>query len=119
VSFILCFQLILGFEIETFLAHCLSTNFSQIVQVKLMNDRVGSERFCRINDAESTAVTSLSIAQSRPAVDARPSSMIGGRCVFSFGYSDFGFDVLGFYAFLRLCITVVWKGCRSGARSFF
>jgi len=113
------FSIDFGFEIETFLAHCLSTNFSQIVQVKLMNDRVGSGRFCRINDAESTAVTSLPIAQSRSAVDARPSSMIGGRCVFSFGYSGFGFDVLGFYAFLRLCITVVWKGCRLGARSFF
>jgi hypothetical protein len=84
-----------------------------------MNDQVGSGRSRRINDAESTAVTSLLIAQSRPAVDARPSSMIGGRCVFSFGYLDFGFDLLGFYALLRLCITVVWKCCRSGARSFF
>jgi hypothetical protein len=66
-----------------------------------------------------TAVTSPPIAQSRLAVDARPSSMIGGRCVFSFDFSDFGFDLLGFYALLRLSITVVWKGCRSGARSFF
>jgi hypothetical protein len=101
------FSIDFGFEIETFLSHCLSTNFSQIVQVKLMNDWVGSGRFGRITNAELAAVTSPPIAQSRPTIDARPSLMIGGRCVFSFGYSDFGFDLLGFYALLRLYITVV------------